>query len=360
MARARVTWSILAANVLAFVLVVIAGGSPFDISSATLIQIGGNFAPLVTGGQWWRLLVNVFLHASLLHIGFNMLALWQAGPLVERLFGSLPFALIYLGAGLGGSVASIFWRQEVVSVGASGAVFGIYGALLAYLAGQRGAFSLSSLRSLRVSALAFIIYSLAFGFGTTGIDNAAHLGGLAGGILLGAAFARPLEKRSWQAREVVRAAILSAPAVVLFGGLLVATPDKSEVYRRGLALETMIDAFGDEEREINNVVRDLQERLKNRTLTDDEAVVTIERELIPRWDKRIAALSSPALAGTKNEQLRQTLVQYATLRRDSMALLSTAIRTDDRSQADEAKRKYEAATRLLESFHDKPTRLPGR
>jgi rhomboid protease GluP len=134
----------------------------------------------------------MFLHGSLLHIAFNMLALWQAGQLVERLFGSLRFATLYMIAGVCGSLASVLWNPHVNSVGASGAIFGILGGLLAFIRREDSGVPQTIVKELRASVLPFLLFNLTAGFLYPHTDNAAHLGGLVGGFLAGHLLARSL------------------------------------------------------------------------------------------------------------------------------------------------------------------------
>ena len=112
-----------------------AGADLMNPNPAIHIRFGSNFGPLTWTGEEWRLLTSAFLHFGIIHIALNMYALYQGGALVERLFGSTRFALIYLLSALAGSVASGWWDPLRNSAGASGAIFGVYGALLAFLAG---------------------------------------------------------------------------------------------------------------------------------------------------------------------------------------------------------------------------------
>ena len=132
--RAPVTPALIAINVSVFLIMLAMGMALFGGKADTYLRFGANFAPLTTGGEWWRLLTCTVVHAGVLHLAFNMWALWDSGQLTERLFGSAWFTAIYLFAGVGGSLASMLWQPAAVSVGASGAIFGVFGALLAYLA----------------------------------------------------------------------------------------------------------------------------------------------------------------------------------------------------------------------------------
>jgi rhomboid protease GluP len=183
--RVWVTPLLVGINVAVFIAMAAAGVDLWSPSVDSLIRWGANYGPRTTGGEWWRLLTNVFLHIGILHIGMNMLGLWQIGFLVERLLGNRGFLIMYLVSGLCGSAASLFWNPHVVSAGASGAVFGVYGLLVAYLLRNRGSIPKEILGPLQKSALFFIGLNVLFGLQIKGIDMAAHLGGLLGGFGVG-------------------------------------------------------------------------------------------------------------------------------------------------------------------------------
>jgi rhomboid protease GluP len=151
-----------------------------------VIQWGANFGPLTVSGEWWRLLTNIFVHGGIIHIAFNMWCLWNLGELCEALYGRWTYLTIYLICGIGASLLSVAWRFGGSSVGASGAIFGLAGALIA--AFKLGEFSVprSALSGTLRSLGAFVVYNLVFGFALPGIDNAAHIGGLITGLIVGA------------------------------------------------------------------------------------------------------------------------------------------------------------------------------
>jgi membrane associated rhomboid family serine protease len=162
-----------------------------------LVTWGSNLPRLTLGaGQWWRLLTSSFVHGNLLHLAMNMFALWQAGQLVERIFGSARFAGLYLLAGIGGSVGSLAWsllsHHPVNSVGASGAIFGIIGGLFAFIGREHSGVPPTVVRDLRSSVGPFLLFNIGAGFLYPHTDNAAHIGGLVGGWLAGHLLARSL------------------------------------------------------------------------------------------------------------------------------------------------------------------------
>lgn len=141
--------------------------------------------PAVAAGEYWRLWTVTLLHGDLLHLLFNMYALWLAGPIVERWYGRTRFLAFYLACAAAGSVASFVFGGDAPAVGASGAVFGLFGILLA--AGRLHHPVDRQSRALVGQLGMLILINLAFGFASGGsIDNAAHLGGLVAGIWLGA------------------------------------------------------------------------------------------------------------------------------------------------------------------------------
>src|SRR6266849_6572430 len=133
-----VTQAIFGINVAVFIAMTMAGVSMLDNPAGPdLVRWGANFGPLTVSGQWWRLLTCVFIHGGLLHIAFNMWCLWDLGRLAESVYGHWTFAVVYLVTGLASSLTSVAWHPAGLSVGASGAIFGIAGALIASLLSGR-------------------------------------------------------------------------------------------------------------------------------------------------------------------------------------------------------------------------------
>ncbi len=191
--RVWVTYWLLGLNSLVFLTTGLAGANLVHPQLGTLLDWGANWGPLTTtsGGEW-RLLANCFLHFTLWHLLGNMFALWQGGRLTERLFGNGFFLVLYLATGVIGSLTALDWHPDIISAGASGAVFGIYGALLGYLVRQRGAVPKRLWRSLGKTIVVFVAFNLFYGLTQLKVDNAAHEGGLAAGLMLGWLAARPL------------------------------------------------------------------------------------------------------------------------------------------------------------------------
>lgn len=211
-----VTKVLVGISVAIFVLMALTGSSPFDPSSADLLKWGANFGPLSLGAQPWRLLVSNYVHAGIIHIGFNMWCLWSLGLLAERIFDPYTYVFIYTACGLAGSFMSLWRHPLAVGIGASGAIFGLAGALITALYFGNLPVPRSALKGTLKSLLAFAGYNLLFGAVIPGIDNFAHVGGLLAGLLLGAAMAKGLLAPP-RVRAARRRVVLAAAAIALTG-----------------------------------------------------------------------------------------------------------------------------------------------
>ncbi len=183
LSRPRVTYALLITIGVAFVMQLLAGGST---NIRALVAVGAQVNSLVASGEAWRLLTAMFLHIGLQHIAFNAWALFSLGRDVEAFYGSLRFTVLYFVAGLAGNVMYYLLGPDILSAGASGAVFGMVGSQAAFFLLNRELFG--SFGRERLANLAVLIgINLIFGFTVPGINNLAHLGGLVSGFLLGLA-----------------------------------------------------------------------------------------------------------------------------------------------------------------------------
>lgn len=232
-----VTWAlylVVGVNIAVWLANLGAGMSAFKPLPAELLAWGANSAAsVVEDRQYWRLLTATFLHGGFLHLALNMLGLWEAGRQLNRLHGNFQFLLIYLASALAGSALSLhFSAQQSVSVGASGAVFGVLGALLVAMHQHRGQIPGATSKNVMTSQGIFLVYALVQGFSKQGIDNAAHVGGLVAGCVLAWLLTEKIAAVATPARRLSTAAIgalLSAVAVV---GLVYATPTPAVHHRQ--------------------------------------------------------------------------------------------------------------------------------
>ncbi|HEY5059593.1 MAG TPA: rhomboid family intramembrane serine protease [Gaiellaceae bacterium] len=177
---ALVTKALIALNVVIY-LIGAAQGAGINNPGGPLYAKLWLYGPEVAHGDWWRLITTMFLHASIVHIGFNMLALWWFGAPVEAYLGRVRFIALYFVAGLAGSAGALV-QTPGVTVGASGAIFGVLGAMMILEWQATG--------RLGGNAMTLIVINLALSFAIAGISIGGHIGGLIGGILATLAFAR--------------------------------------------------------------------------------------------------------------------------------------------------------------------------
>ncbi len=179
--RTPVTLCLLIAIGIGYVLQLVMGDS--------LTAAGANYGPAIRAGEYWRLVTSMFLHGSLLHIAFNAYALYQLGAMFELLLGSSRLLMVYFVTGIAGSLTSAYFSSSP-SVGASGAIFGLMGGLIAFLLRRRAALTPQG-KSILMQLVGWAAINVVFGFSTPGIDNSAHLGGCAAGLLLGFVLPEP-------------------------------------------------------------------------------------------------------------------------------------------------------------------------
>src|ERR1700737_1421546 len=191
--RAPVTTALLIANILIFgvsvVLTLQAGQGGglrilFGLDGEVLYRLGALWAPAIVQGEPYRLVTAMFLHGGLIHIGFNMMVLMDIGPVVEEVYGSARFLFLYTTTGIAGYVFSAFTPftpHPALGVGASGAILGLIGVMIAITTGRGGAF----VEGARFPLIFWGVSIFVFGFLMSGIDNWAHFGGLAAGFGLG-------------------------------------------------------------------------------------------------------------------------------------------------------------------------------
>src|SRR5260370_26919492 len=169
------------------------------ISGAVLSRMGGSRIDLILGGEWWRLVMAVFLHGSLLHIGMNSWVLMDLGPQVEHIYGSGRYLFLYIVTGVVGFALSAFTGH--FSIGASGSLMGLIGLMIAITSRRGGSY----MRMVRNQLIRWVLYIFVIGMMIGGIDNFAHFGGLAPGFLLRRVFE---ERQPMNASEHQRADFL--------------------------------------------------------------------------------------------------------------------------------------------------------
>lgn len=348
-AWATVTGVIIALNAAAFIVMAGFLGAgwlqPADLTP--YIKYGANNGAATTDGEWWRLLTSMFLHYGILHVALNMWALFNTGMFLEKLQGRALFAITYLGSGLAGGFASILWNGDRVwSAGASGAVFGVIGGIIGFMLRERQSIPRSVLRGMMNSSLAFAGFNILFGFSIPGIDNAAHLGGLAGGIALGWLLAVPVDagarRRLFAARILTG---LAALAVICVAGVRF-TPRFDFRVADELAMRDVLREFGPREEQLAAEHDRAIEALRR---DGDVAAFAgwVERVAEPfyeEWRGRLASMRVEP--GRTTAARRDKLVEILALKRDAYHNLAV----DLQAGRAEAFNDFAAVAKRIESL----------
>ena len=330
----HVTTVLIAANVLVFIAMVGSGVSATNPSPEALNHWGANYGPLTAGGQWWRLLTSAFVHVGITHLAMNMIVLFTGGRLTERLFGQPAFIVLYGLAALGGSIVSVTTHPLVSSAGASGAVFGVYGGVIAFLIVRRASLPSDARSALLSNAVLFVGYNILYGLTQAHIDMAAHVGGLLTGFIAGAVLAPRLgdvaAQRQWQRPLAVAAAglvlvALASRRVPVFDNWSAALATWNEV-------STRVDAQYDE------AVKGLEKK----TLTRQQFADRLDHTMMPEiaaLQQRFAGLRLPASERATANKIATVL----TLRAESLRLMAAAQRSGDPAVLEQAELKQEEA-----------------
>lgn len=327
--RPVITPALLIANCAVFACTVYAGAGFLQPNGPLLIQWGANYGPRTLDGEWWRLFTSMFLHFGVLHLALNMWALWGMGQLTEKLYGSAYFLVLYVFAGLSGSLASLYWHPNLNSAGASGAIFGVLGGLFAFMVNPKTRIPASVAAVHRKSAVVFIFYNLFNGFAHAGIDNAAHIGGLVGGFAMGWMLARPvdLEARQDPLPRLALGTLLGAVVLVALCWPLF-HPNPTVAAERKFRQQFQL--FAKAEGEALTAQHALDQLQSSNKITHRELGRRLQAEVIPKWqaaEDQIAATQLPA--DSRLVPLRAALLEYLDQKRFALDLLSDAARYND-------------------------------
>jgi len=338
--RVIATPVIVAVNVLVFAIMTLNGINPVSPTVEQLLHMGANFGPQTTNGEWWRLLTANYIHVGFMHLAFNMWALWSAGFLVERMLGTPGFIILYTFSGIAGSLASCFWDPWMVSAGASGAIFGVWGALLGFLLLRTDSVPLEALAQLRSSGLAFVGYNLVLGFFIPHIDIAAHLGGLVAGFLGGLALSRPLHREALAGRAIRNLVVGGIGLVLVAGIILVAPPAAADV-------EAEFRKFGESEEKLLKVHNDLLKQIEAASISPAQMADRIESEVLPEWRRAGAPILSMTRVHPKQKRLVEAFCRYIKSREEAWEALVEAMRRDDQTKAEVFKKKWSEAQGIV-------------
>ena len=325
-------------NILVFLLMAVTGVNILAPDSASMLKWGANFRPSTLDGQWWRLFTCFFLHIGMLHLLMNMYALLYIGMLLEPLLGKSRFLSAYLLTGFTASTTSMLWHPLAISAGASGAIFGMYGVFLAML--TTSYIEKSTRKALLISISIFVFYNLLNGL-KAGVDNAAHIGGLACGIISGYAFIPGLKDHDDQ--ELKYRAIIYL--VISFSILVVV------VYR------SLPNDYGKYNKLMDEFARTEKDALAADNFppgtTREDKLYRIKNVGIYYWNENIKTLEDadklkiPEQLHSRND----TLIRYCRLRIKCLELKYREVETGSNNDTTEFALYNRKISNIISSFH---------
>jgi len=299
-------------NILIFIIMAICGVSVFEPTTEALISWGANLRPVTLDGQLWRLITNCFLHIGIIHLLMNMYALLYIGSLLEPILGKARFLSAYLLTGIVASLTSLWWHELTVSAGASGAIFGMYGVFLALL--TTDFIEKTTRKTLLISIGIFVGYNLINGL-KAGIDNAAHVGGLISGLLIGYTFIASLKRPAENKLKYGTIGLLAI--VILFSSFMFSKTISNDMGK----YETSMKEFEQQEKQALSIYS-LPEATSKEDLLSE-----IKNRGIYYWKENIKLVSSLEKLDLPDEVHAQNkiLKEYCELRIASYELIYKAI-----------------------------------
>jgi rhomboid protease GluP len=335
-----VTKILIIMNFLVFLAMLASGANLWHSSNGIQLAWGANFGPAVQDGEWWRLGSALFLHFGVVHLALNLIALWDSGQLVERMYGHVRFAIIYFTSGLVGNLLSLATREgATVSGGASGAIFGIYGALLIFLWRERGNLQRHEFRWLFWGATGFSIITIILGFSVTGIDNAAHIGGFVSGIMSGLILAKSGITKCVSTRgRLFSGGTFILLIIVLIGQI----PEPSYRWSEEVLVRREINNFLRDDVEIRHAWQDILDEGKRGDISFDEIAGRIDTAIGDRYEESFEQLSRlPANPALPSAVAMETLRHYVERRRDFSRALASGLRAGKPAETMDALEKNE-------------------
>ncbi len=355
-----VTKLLVAVNLLVFAAMLVGGAGLWHSSNSVQLAWGANFGPATQDGEWWRLGTALFLHFGAVHLTLNLWALWDAGQLVERMYGHTRFACIYFASGLTGNLLSLVaHRGLAISGGASGAIFGLFGALLIFLWRERYSLHPKEFRWFFWGAAGFALASLVLGLLITGIDNAAHIGGFLSGILGGIIFAQPAGIKERPSFRFLRIRLLAVAVFALAIVILVSqVPVRTYRWSEEMLARKEIGEFLRDDAAITRSWQSILDKAREDGISFDELAGRIDTSVTDRYEESFELLSElppdPALPSAATVEI---LRHYAERRRDASHALAEGLRAHKPEQIRDALEMEKRSRQLTQPEKDGLFRL---
>ncbi|MFP4368992.1 MAG: rhomboid family intramembrane serine protease [Candidatus Kapaibacterium sp.] len=361
-----VTTVIIGINLLIFAIMVMNGANFFNPLPVTLTEWGANYKLYTLNNEYWRLLTNTFLHIGIVHLAVNMYALYFIGKYLEPLIGYARFISAYLLSGIGASFASLLFQDNVVSAGASGAIFGMYGLFLALLSTK---LIDSKTKTAFLSSIGiFIAYNLFYGFTQNGIDNAAHVGGLITGALIGYAFIPGLTEEKKQMMKYLTIIYSSAAIIFItfFGVKNLENPavegiplteryNGKEEQDSQVLLDVLEQYHGIMKKMAENETAAMELYILMDSLRAENLLTFIREQGIPKWDENLnLAFDIDILEGLPDElfQKNKLIKKYMKLRKEAFGLIYKALDENTDKYYDLINNMHIEITQILKEIED--------
>jgi rhomboid protease GluP len=357
-----VTYAIIALNVIVFVLMVINRAGILKPNPLVHIGWGSNYSPLTLSGDWWRLITSTFIHFGIIHLVMNTYALYMVGVYLEPMLGKTKYIVAYLCTGIIAGIVSLWWHKEGTnSAGASGAIFGMYGVFLALL------FTNLIPKQVRISLLqsigVFVVYNLIYGM-KSGVDNAAHTGGLLSGIIIGFLFYPLLKKQDRGSKSNLALAGIAAATILSAWLYLISPGNKVNIQERQRALNEVqemnfadaeayldkIKAFGELETEA------LAPFNEKPALNDAELSNKLNTISAEKWDRALGLLEKAKTYNVSEKQKKQAglLIEYVSARKEEIKAIDQLITSQspaNNEKLNEINKKIEGLLQKLKELN---------
>ena len=301
------------------------GAGFWHTTNGVQLAWGANFGPATQDGQWWRLCSAMFLHFGLVHLALNTWSLWDVGQLTERMFGWWRFLCIYMISGLAGNLVSLVVQgNAAVSGGASGAIFGVYGATLVFLWRERAAITQHEFRWLFWGALGFASLTILLGYIIPGIDNAAHIGGFITGILASIVFSQTITARIMPIKITLATGFAMTLASMV---LLINLPAPKYRWSDELLLRDQINAFNYQNQAVNRSWLDIVNESKQGKKSASELAGQIDATISEPLEQSLQQLSTlPQNQALPSAAQLENIKQYAEQRKMASKVTAEKLR----------------------------------
>lgn len=338
-----VTPLLIYANVLVFLALVISGADLMHPTADSLLAWGANYKPLVAAGEYWRLFASCFLHIGLAHLLINMVSLLLVSSMLEPVVGRARLLLVFIATGIAGSATSAWWNENIISAGASGAIFGLIGMLIVLLLTNQIAHHIR--RGLLAGLVLFLSYVFLQGFDQT-LDTASHLGGLLAGATM-TLILLPGLQRPYNVKLGIGTGIAASAVALLVAGILVGS--SPEYYAR---YDALMQEFS------QNEARGMEVYKLPANTSPAATLQLMETEGLLFWQDNLHILDQvEAIEGLPNHLRERTrlLRNYCRLRVSTMKLIARAIQENTSRYDPDIDENERALEQLLERIGDEPT-----